>query len=232
MLDLRYGHGCIRIIICVGDDHALGLLLVCASWVVLNVRCLGVDIVGFEICDGWEVRMCGGTVIALVVVVGGDLPVVVGVDLPSVVKFVVVKVVVVKSFLLINTFEFLFPADFWSLLRVQVDPDESIAVDTSVDWQQTVLGLVETGKILVPRCFGKLAVETVGPAVVSAREDLVGAFRFGYDRESTVPAHVVECVDVTGSVSRNNECESCNVETNPVTGVLDSDGVGDDLPSS
>ena len=53
------------------------------------------------------------------------------------------------------------PTDFRFALAVQVYPDETIAVNMYVNWEQAVLSLVETVQFLVTRCFGQLAIESV-----------------------------------------------------------------------
>ena len=77
--------------------------------------------------------MSGLAVVALVVVVGRNLPVVVGIDGPHVVEVIVSEVKVLETLLLVDTVEVFLPGDLGLGLRVKVDPDEAVDVNANVD---------------------------------------------------------------------------------------------------
>lgn len=93
--------------------------------------------------------MCGTAVIALIVVVGGDLPVVRSLNLPSVVELIVVKVQSCVSFLFVDTLKEIIPCDFRNFIFVQVDPYQTVGVDVDVYWEGVGSDLIESGDISV-----------------------------------------------------------------------------------
>lgn len=126
-----------------------------------DVSALRLDIVRLKISEGGDIRVSCLAVIALVVVVGQDLPVVGALHLPAVVEYIVVEVKLVVLLLLIGSQEVLLPRDLGHGLGVKVDPDEAVAVDVHVDGEQAVLGLVEARELLISRCLGQVATETI-----------------------------------------------------------------------
>lgn len=124
--------------------------------VMLNVAILGLDIVGVEVGNFGDIRVGDLAVIALIVVVGQDLPVELALHIPGVVKEVILEVVVVESRLLVDTVKVVLPGNFGNLASIQVDPDkaipvnvhmnrgEEIVVGKSIDFSLVVLGDDET----------------------------------------------------------------------------------------
>lgn len=99
--------------------------------------------------------------IALVVVVGKNLPVVGAFHLPHVVENVVIKVVEAISFLSVDAIKVILPGNFRRFARIEINPDEPIAVDVDMYRKQAVPAAVEIHKFLVAWCLGKVAVETI-----------------------------------------------------------------------
>lgn len=58
--------------------------------------------------------------------------------------------------------------------------------------------------------------------MVSASEDLRVAFLLLHDRVSTMSTDVVEGIDVSSTVSVDDDIVSCNVEAKEVSSVLDA----------
>ena len=122
-----------------GDAEALGDLVGARGAVVLDVAVFGLDVVRVQIGDCGDVGVRDLAVVALVVVVGEDLPVELALHVPGVVEDVVLEVVVFESGLLIDTVKVVFPGDFGDLFGVQVDPDEAVLVNVHVDRRGEVL---------------------------------------------------------------------------------------------
>jgi len=95
-----------------------------------------------------------------------------------------------------------------------------------VNWEEPVLRLVEAINLLVARGFGELAVETVGPAVVLAGEDAGCAGFLGDDGESTVPADVVEGIDIALAVFDKDEWVTGDFVLYPIACVGEAQDVG------
>lgn len=116
-----------------GYAEALVDLVLALGAVMLDVAVLGLDVVGVEVGDGRNIGVGDLAVVALVVVVGQDLPVEVALHIPGVVEVVLLEVVVNESGLLVDTFEVVLPGDLGGLAGIHVDPDEAVAVDVNVD---------------------------------------------------------------------------------------------------
>lgn len=95
---------------------------------MLDVAVLGLDVVGVEVGNGGNIGVSHLAVVALVVVVGQDLPVEVALLIPAVVEEVVLEIVVDESGLLVDTVEVILPGDLGGLSSIQVDPDEPVTV--------------------------------------------------------------------------------------------------------
>jgi hypothetical protein len=93
------------------------------------------------------------------------------------------------------------------------------------------MGLVKAFHVLIPRCFGKLAIETIGPAMVLTGKNLRVALFLSDNWEGSVSANVVETFDISLSVSTEEELEAGFLESYPVTGVGESQPVRDENPS-
>jgi len=115
-----------------GNSEAFFDLVLSGSTVVLDVAVLGLDVVGVEIGNCWDIGVGNETVVALIVVVGEDLPVEVSFHIPGVVEAVVFEVVVLESRLLVDAFEVVLPGDLGSFTGIQVHPDKSIAIEVGV----------------------------------------------------------------------------------------------------
>ena len=128
----------------VGGGNAEALLDLVLTWgaIMLNVAVLGLDVVGVEIGNCGDVGVSDQAVVALVVVVGQDLPVEVAIHVPSVVEVVVLEVVVLESGLLIDALKVVLPGHLGGLLVIQVDPDKAIAVEVDMDGEE--VGAVES----------------------------------------------------------------------------------------
>jgi hypothetical protein len=106
---------------------------------VLDVAVLGLDVVGVQVGDGWDIGVCDLAVVAFVVVIGQNLPVEVTLHIPSVVEEVVIEIVVVETGLLVDTVKVVCPGDLGSLLGVEVDPNEAIAIDVHMNGRKVVI---------------------------------------------------------------------------------------------
>ena len=96
--------------------------------------------------------------------------------------------------------------------------------------KESVLFLLETGKILIARCLGELAIESIRPAMIVAFEDLRATLISLDDREGTMSANIVEAVDVAFAITTEYELEASDVEFQPVTWLCESDFVSAEQP--
>lgn len=135
--------------------------------IVDNVSTPRLHIVGFQVSDSRNVWVRRLAVVALVVVIGQDLPVIGPLHLPAMVENVVFEVKLLILFLFIGTEEIILPRDLGYSFSIKVDPDEAIAVDVYMNWQQTILGLVKACELLITWCLGQVAAQTVRPAMIS-----------------------------------------------------------------
>ncbi|KAI6765722.1 hypothetical protein HG530_006792 [Fusarium avenaceum] len=179
-------------------ESAVNLIL-SLSTKVLDVRLLCLDPVGVEVGNGGDIRVSNLAVVALVVVVGEDLPVVVTLHLPDVVEVVVVKVVVREALVGIEIVKVILPGDLRDLGTVHVDPDEATGINLDVNGKKTVLGLVKAG---------------AGITVVTLLRSDNG--------ESTEAGDVVEGVDVVVLILGNDKLEVGDLILEPVAGLLES----------
>lgn len=131
---------------------------------MLDVAVLGLDVVGVQIGDGGDIRVRVLAMVALVVVVGQNLPVEVALLLPRVVEVVVVEVVVVEAGLLVDAVKVILPGYLGGLFGVEVDPDEAVTIDVHMDG----------GKVLVVKVGLDFALVVLG-------DDELEASRFVLD---------------------------------------------------
>ena len=150
-------------------------------------------------------------VVAFVIVVGYNLPVASSVHFPGVVEFKVIPVDPVVPWKLVNALKIIRPGNLWLGFAIQADPDKTVLVNVGVYREETILAFVEMGQVLITRGFGKLAVETIGPAVIEASKDLGLALLLGDQRESSMPADIVESIDVALAVLTQHKLEACYV---------------------
>jgi len=94
-----------------------------------------------------------------------------------------------------------------------------------MDAKETVLLFLVAFQVLVSRSFGKVPIQTIRPAVVSASEDLCAALFLLHYRISTVSADVVESINVSRAVSVDDYVVSCNIEAKEVAGILNTRAV-------
>lgn len=116
-----------------GNSEALLNLVLSLRAVMLNMAVLCLDIVGVEVGDFGDIRVGDLTVVALIIIVGQNLPVEVALHIPGVVECIILEVVVVEPGLLIDTIKVVLPGDLGNLASVQVDPDETISVNVHMD---------------------------------------------------------------------------------------------------
>lgn len=199
---------------------------------MLDMAILEIGVEGLEIDKVRDIGVGGRTVVALIEVIRKDLPVEIAIDLVGMVELVIVKVEFAVSLLLVDVVKMLFPRHFGSLFGVHVDPDEAIGIDLDVDAEQTVLLLLVAFQILVSWSLGELSVQSIRPAVISASKDLCVAFFLLYDRVSPVSADVVEGIDVSSTVSVNDDIVTCDIEAEEVSGILDAGAVCHKEPSA
>ncbi len=136
------------------------------------------DVVRVQVGDSRDIRVRDLTVVALVVVVCEDLPVELALHVPGVVKGVVLEVVELVAGLRVDALKVVFPGDLGLLASVQVDPDETIAVNVDVDGLEAVALVATDVLILVLHddvfvASGAVAnhVASVGDAVLVRREE-------------------------------------------------------------
>lgn len=164
--------------------------------------------------------------LALIVIIRQNLPIILPLRLPRMIKLVVREIKVLESWLQINILEVILPRDLRLLPAIQVHPDKPIVVNVYVNREEPVLGLVEAVDVLVAWGFGKLAIKTVGPAVVLAGEDARGAGFLGDDGEGAMAADVVESVDLALAVFYEDEWVASDLVLYPVTCVGEAQDVG------
>lgn len=116
-----------------GDPKALLDLLGSRGAVVLDVTGLGFHIVGVKISNCGNIGVGDEAVVALVVVVGQNLPVELSILIPRVVKDVIFEVIIVESGLLIDTIKVVLPGNLGGLASIQVDPDKTVPVNVDMD---------------------------------------------------------------------------------------------------
>lgn len=191
----------------------------------LHVICL-------EVGDGRQIWVCCLAVVAFVEVVGKDLPVEVAFHGVRVIEVIIVKIELLESLLLVGTFELLVPRYLRNFVRVHVDVNEAVGVNVNVDWEEAVFGLVEAFKILVARGLRQLAIQTIRPSMVFAREDLRVALLLLDDGVGSVSANIVEGVDLAIAVLRDNKVVVGTVVAQPITRLLKTRLVCEDQPSA
>ena len=125
----------IRKVVRGSNCEAVLSLLISRSGAVDDLVAFGDDGISLKVGHSWQVRMCGSAVIALIVVVGEDLPVVWSFHLPHVVEHVVVEVEHLVALLLINALEVVLPGNFGLCFGIEVDPNEAVDVDVYMDWE-------------------------------------------------------------------------------------------------
>lgn len=229
-VDLRYGHRDVGEVVGGVDVVALRLLFFRRGLVVFHVAFLEFHVVAVDREERRDVGVCGLAVVAFIEVVRSDLPVVVGVKLVRVVQLVVIEVELVKSRLLVGTVEGLLPGDLGGLLRVQVNPDEPLGIDTEVDREQAVLGFVEILQEVIVGRLGQLAVQAVRPSVIAAREDVGTTCVLLDDGVCAVAADVVKCVDRFGAVHDDDEVVTSHAVAKEVTWPLKTGSVREENP--
>lgn len=106
---------------------------------MLNMAIFGLDIVGVEVGNCGDIRVGNLAVVALIVVVGQDFPVEIALHIPGVVKDVILKVVVLKTGLLIDAIKVILPGNFGNLASIQIDPDKTIPVNMQMDRGEIVV---------------------------------------------------------------------------------------------
>lgn len=147
------------------------------------------------------------------------------------VKIVIVKVVRLVSVLLVNVVEVLLPRYFGDFLCVQINPDKSIDIDLDVNAEETVLVFVDAVRVFESSGLGQFTIQTVGPAMIPARQNLrVSRALFLNYWIRTVSANVVESVDISLSITGNNEVEASHLVSEPVASFLDARAVGEEDP--
>ena len=114
------------------DPEALLNLVGSLGTVVLDMAVFGLEIVGVEIGDGRDIGVSDLAVVALIVVIGENLPVEVAFHVPCVVEVVFIEVVVLESRLLVDSVEVVLPSYLGRLASIQVDPDEAVFVNVCV----------------------------------------------------------------------------------------------------
>lgn len=125
------------------DAESLVDLVLTGGTVVLDVAVLRLDVIGVQIGNCGDVRVGNKAVVALVVVVGENLPVEFSLHVPGVVKVVLIEVVVLESGLLIHTIEVVLPGDLRCFASVHVDPHEAIEIDVGMGGEK-VTGMEST----------------------------------------------------------------------------------------
>lgn len=115
-------------------------------------------------------------------------------------------------------------------LGVHVDPDKALGIDVSVKREETVLGAIKSGEILIQRSLGKLTVHTVRPTMVLAGQDVVLAIILDNDGKSTVTADVVKAPDSTLCISDEEEIETSFSISNPGASLVEAHLVSEQDP--
>jgi hypothetical protein len=101
-----------------GYPEALLNLVGSLGAVMLNVAILGLDIVRVQVGNCRDIGVGDLAVIALIIVIGENLPVKLALHIPGVVKDIILKIVVVKSGLLINTVKVVLPGNLRGLASI------------------------------------------------------------------------------------------------------------------
>lgn len=143
--------------------------------------------------------------VTLVVVLDEPLPVGIDVHVPLV---IVVKlfseVELVHSLTFIHTVELAIPCYTWLLPKTggfQIDPYKSCLVDMNMNRQETMLAPVESFDRIEARSFGEISFQAIGPAVVFTAQNAGGTTFLLDDGVCTVPAGIMEAVDVAAAVT-------------------------------
>lgn len=123
----------------------------------------------------------------------------------------------------------LLPTDI-GLACLQVRPDEAESVNMNVDRKQTLLRLVKALNSIETRSLGKLAIESIAPAVILATEYIGRTALSLYNRESSVATDVVKAVDLALAIFDQEERVARDVEFLKVAGLWESDGMCEEHP--
>jgi len=126
--------------------------------------------------------------------------------------------------------EVLAPRVLRDRLGIHVDPDKALGIDVGVKREETVLGAIETRKILIKRSLGKLTVHTIRPAVILAGQDVVLAIILDNNGKSTVTADVVKAPDSTLRISDEEEVETSFSVSHPGSSLVEAHLVGEQDP--
>lgn len=156
---------------------------------MLNMAIFGLDVVGVEVCNFGDFRMRDPAVIALVVVVGQDLPVKFAFHVPGVIEDVVLEIVVVEPRLLVDPVKVVLPSNLGGLGCVEVHPDETVSVNVHMDRREIfaeesldVVLLVFADDELVANDVVSDPVAGVGDAMlVRGEEPLAGEDRSSFE---------------------------------------------------
>jgi hypothetical protein len=124
------------------------------------------------------------------------------------IEFIVIPIDPFVPWKLVNALKIIRPGNLWLGFAIQVDPDKTVVVNMDVYWEETILAFIEIGHVLIARGFGKLAVETIGPAMIEASKDLGLALLLGNHRKTSMSADIVEPIDVSLAVLTQHKLEA------------------------
>src|SRR5699024_10024309 len=109
--------------------------------------------------------------------------------------------------------------NFWLLTSIKIHPDKPIVIHMNMNREQTILALIKPIQLLIPRRLGKLAVKTIRPSMVLARENTRLARFLRHHGKSAVAADVVEGVDISFTILDEDKGETRNGVLEPVASV-------------
>lgn len=203
--------------VCAGNAKAILLLVLGQGRLMSDPSVVSDNVVSLDIGQGGDIWVRSRTMVAFIEVFCESLPVVRPFHCVFAVKDIVVKIVLLVSFLNVNTCKIIFPGHFRYVFAVEVDPDESNCVDVDVDTKQAIDTLIEAGELIIFRSLGQLPIKTVGPSMVSAGEYPRSSLLSLNDWKRPVPADIVKRIEDPFSVLADHEFVARDFKFQPVT---------------
>lgn len=220
--DSRGCHGSVGEVVRAVHAQAPRCLLWGRDTVMLYMAILEIRIESLKIDKVRDIRVSSGTMVAFIEVVCENLPVEISFQLVRVVELVIVKVDVLIPFLLVDVGKVFFPRDFGYFFCIHVYPDEAVDIDFNVNAKEAVLLFLIAFEILIAWCLGKVAIETVRPAVISACKNLGIAFLLLDNGISTMSADIVEGIHSSSTITIDDDIVPSNFEAKEVSSILNA----------
>lgn len=90
-------------------------------------------------------------------------------------------------------------------LRIQVNQDESLLVDPTMDLKETVGALVKPFDLIELRCLDQTTLGIIAPAMIPTAEDETATRRLRYDGVGPVPTDIMESTNLVVLASNEED---------------------------